>query len=92
MASKNRAQTASVKPTSAEQPLAIIFAHWGIGGDAYKDVTNVVRDHAKPDSIPPASIGCSEIHIRGYSHDGRRVLRNPCYAVCTPSKQEVGTN
>jgi hypothetical protein len=53
MASKNRAQTASVKPTSAEQPLAIIFAHWGIGGDAYKDVTNVVRDHAKPDSIPP---------------------------------------
>jgi hypothetical protein len=39
-------------------PLVIRSAKWGIGGDAFKDVTDIVRAHAKPDSINlPASIG-----------------------------------
>jgi hypothetical protein len=44
--------------TPPPSPLTIISAHWGIGGNAYKDVTDIVRDHAKPDSVNlPASIG-----------------------------------
>ena len=39
-------------------PLHIVSARWGIGGDAYKDVTEIVRSHAKPDSVSvPASAG-----------------------------------
>lgn len=42
----------------ASGPLHILSAHWGIGGDASKDVTEIVRRHAKPDSINiPASVG-----------------------------------
>jgi diadenosine tetraphosphate (Ap4A) HIT family hydrolase len=38
--------------------LQILSAKWGIGGDAYKDVTDIVRKHAKADSIEiPAQIG-----------------------------------
>jgi len=43
---------------SSEQPLIILSARWGIGGDAYKDVTDIVRNNAKLDSVNlPASIG-----------------------------------
>ncbi|MGD0669328.1 MAG: hypothetical protein ABSB23_17355 [Bryobacteraceae bacterium] len=39
-------------------PLRIIFAKWGIGGDAYRDVTEIVRRHCKPDAVNvPASVG-----------------------------------
>ncbi|MGB9458271.1 MAG: hypothetical protein WCB12_19645 [Bryobacteraceae bacterium] len=47
---------ASGQHAHGEHPLSIISARWGIGGDAYRDVTDVVRQHAKPDSIRlPAS-------------------------------------
>lgn len=43
---------------TADQPLIIARARWGIGGDAYKDVTDIVRNHAQPDSLHiPASVG-----------------------------------
>lgn len=39
-------------------PLVIVFARWGIGGSAYKDVTEIVRQHATSDGVSlPASIG-----------------------------------
>lgn len=43
---------------SEDRTLVIVSARWGIGGDAYQDVTNVVRRNAKLDSLNmPASIG-----------------------------------
>src|ERR1017187_6720409 len=46
------------KPKGTTPTLSIISARWGIGGNAYKDVTEIVRSHTKPDSINiPASAG-----------------------------------
>jgi hypothetical protein len=49
------------QPDSASQavaPLRIVSAKWGIDGDAYKDVTDIVRGHCKPGSVNiPASVG-----------------------------------
>jgi hypothetical protein len=47
-----------LKSDSSVTPLVILSAKWGIGGDAFKDVTEIVRAHAKSDSINiPVSIG-----------------------------------
>lgn len=47
---KLQAECRTISP-SISHPLSIISARWGIGGDAYKDVTKIVREHAKPDSV-----------------------------------------
>ncbi|MGD1098138.1 MAG: hypothetical protein ABSB35_39890 [Bryobacteraceae bacterium] len=53
--SRKRIATTSIGEVG---PLTILSARWGIGGDAYKDVTGIIRSHAKPGSVNlPASIG-----------------------------------
>jgi len=42
---------ARVAETSETRPLKIISAKWGIGGDAYEDVTEIICKRAKPDAV-----------------------------------------
>lgn len=56
------AQAVSLKQITELRPgqhsIAVISARWGIGGDAYHDVTSLVRQNVKDESVNlPASIG-----------------------------------